>query len=143
MDSPGTFRTSRHLNHSPAAVFAAFSDAGILASWWGPRGFTNEFEVFDFRPGGIWRFVMVGPDGSRHPNDSRFVKAEPPGAVVIRHVSAPVFTLTVQLTAVQGGTRIDWTQVFDDPEVAAAVRHVVEPANEQNLDRLTAALDRT
>jgi hypothetical protein len=28
--------------------------------------------------------------------------------------------------------------VFDNPEVAAAVRHIVEPANEQNLARLAA-----
>ena len=142
MDSPGTFRTSRHLAHAPAAVFAAFSDAGTLASWWGPRDFTNEFEVFDFRAGGIWKFVMVGPGGSRHPNESRFVRVEPPGLVVIRHVTAPEFTLTVRLTADQGGTRVDWTQAFDDPDVAAAVRPIVEPANEQNLDRLAAALDR-
>jgi hypothetical protein len=33
---------------------------------------------------------------------------------------------------------VEWVQAFDSPEVAAAVRHIVEPANEQNLDRLTA-----
>ena len=33
-----------------------------------------------------------------------------------------------------------WTQVFDDPAVAKTVRPIVEPANEQNLDRLAAAV---
>jgi hypothetical protein len=31
-------------------------------------------------------------------------------------------------------------QAFDDPAVATAFRHIIEPANEQNLDRLQAAL---
>jgi hypothetical protein len=30
--------------------------------------------------------------------------------------------------------------VFEDPAVAARIRHIVEPANEQNLDRLQSVL---
>ena len=143
MNSPGIFKTSRQFDESPAAIFDAFADAATLASWWGPNGFRNEFEAFDFRPGGTWKLVMVGPDGRRYPNESTFSRVEPPSLLVIRHVSPPNFTLTIELKAAQGGTRLDWTQAFDDPEVAAAIRHIVEPANEQNLDRLTAALRRT
>lgn len=143
MSSLGIFKTSRQFDESPAAIFEAFADAATLASWWGPNGFRNEFEAFDFRPGGTWKFVMVGPDGRRHPNESVFSRVEPASLMVIRHVSPPNFTLTIELTAAQGGTRLDWTQAFDDPEVAAAIRHIVEPANEQTLDRLTAALRRT
>ena len=29
-------------------VFAAFSEANRLAAWWGPDGFTNTFEQFEF-----------------------------------------------------------------------------------------------
>ena len=36
------------------------------------------------------------------------------------------------------GTRVHWSQVFEDADVAAAVAHIVEPANEENLTRLAA-----
>jgi uncharacterized protein YndB with AHSA1/START domain len=136
----GTFRTSRFLPHPPAAVFGAFADPARLARWWGPAGFTNEFEAFDFSPGGGWRFVMIGPDGSRHPNENVFALIDAPSKVVIDHVSNPRFVLTVELNPEGSGTRVVWTQAFADPAVARAVKHIVEPANEDNLDRLGAVL---
>jgi hypothetical protein len=39
-----------------------------------------------------------------------------------------------------GGTEVSWVQTFEDAAVAARVRHVAEPANEENLDRLAAVL---
>ena len=44
-------------------VFAAFTDPSHLAQWWGPNGFKTTTLSFDMRPGGVWRFVMHGPDG--------------------------------------------------------------------------------
>src|ERR1700761_9531937 len=44
-------------------VFSAWTDPRHLAQWWGPNGFTTTTHSFDFRPGGVWRFVMHGPDG--------------------------------------------------------------------------------
>ncbi len=140
MLSRATFRTGRTLQHPPETVFRAFSDGATLARWWGPEGFTNEFEAFEFKAGGAWTFVMVGPRGDRHPNASRFLEILPPSRLVIRHECAPFFTLTVELAPSGGGTQLTWTGVFDDPAVADAVRAIVEPANEQNLDRLEAVL---
>ena len=40
----------------------------------------------------------------------------------------------------QTGTRVDWLQVLDDAELAPQLAPIVEPANEQNLDRLTAEI---
>lgn len=136
-----TFHTERTLPFSPQAVYNAFSSAPVLATWWGPDGFTNEFETFEFQVGGRWTFVMVGPDGARYPNQNVFTELEPASRVVIRHDCQPFFTLRVQLTQVAGGTHLQWQQVFDDAHIAQAVKAIVEPANEQNLDRLTRALD--
>jgi uncharacterized cupin superfamily protein/uncharacterized protein YndB with AHSA1/START domain len=136
-----TFHTARVLAHPPARVYAAFADADQLAAWWGPQGFRNEFEQCDFRRGGRWKFVMVGPDGARHDNLNTFVELQAGTRVVIQHESAPRFRLTVELAPNAAGTLLSWTQVFEDPSVAAAVAHIVEPANEQNLDRLGALLD--
>jgi len=134
------FQTSRQLASGPAAVFAAFSDASRLARWWGPAGFHNTFEICDFQPGGRWKFTMHGPDGTAYANESVFTEIERDRKVVIDHTCQPFFRLTVELLPTANGTQLNWIQVFADPAVAEAVRHIVEPANEQNLDRLTAEL---
>lgn len=60
------FTTRRLLAASTAAVFAAIQDPQRLARWWGPDGFTNQIDIFEFRPGGRWVFTMVGPDGTAY-----------------------------------------------------------------------------
>ena len=134
------FRTQRTLSFSPQAIYNAFASPDLLAQWWGPEGFTNEFETFEFQVGGRWTFVMVGPDGARYPNESVFIELEPASRVVIRHDCGPFFTLSVQLTETTEGTHVQWEQVFDDVQIAQAVKAMVEPANEQNLDRLMRVL---
>lgn len=137
------FRNNRTLSFPPEAIYQAFASAELLAIWWGPAGFTNTFEVFEFKPGGQWKFVMHGPDGSDYRNESNFVELVPGRKVAIRHDCAPYFTLTITLTPVAGGTELTWEQDFDDAQVAQAIKHIVAPANEQNLDRLTAVLQQT
>ena len=134
------FRHHRVLPYPPERVFEAFARPEQLARWWGPNGFTNTFEVFEFRLGGRWQFVMHGPDGSRHPNESVFLKLDAPSTLVIQHISQPRFVLTVTLTAQGDGTAISWVQEFEDRAVVARIRRIVEPANEQNLDRLSCLL---
>src|SRR5688572_18226776 len=134
------FRSERVLPYPPDAVFDAFARPELLAQWWGPAGFTNTFEIFEFRPGGRWKFVMHGPNGAQFPNESVFLELDAPSRVVIHHVSKPRYVLTVTLAAHEAGTAITWTQEFEDAAVAARIRHIVEPANEQNLDRLLSIL---
>ncbi|HEY0907359.1 MAG TPA: SRPBCC domain-containing protein [Methylophilus sp.] len=134
------FSTQRWFAVSQAVLFAAFSQAEYLARWWGPAGFTNQFEQFDFRAGGDWRFTMIGPDGVHYPNQSRFVYIHAPSRIVIRHLNLPYFDLTVTLEPHAQGTWLYWQQAFADDQVAAAVCAIVEPANEQNLDRLQQVL---
>ncbi|HET8871177.1 MAG TPA: methyltransferase domain-containing protein [Aquabacterium sp.] len=136
-----TFETSRQFGSDPSTVFAAIQDPARLAKWWGPEGFRNEFEVFDFKPGGTWRFKMIGPDGTVYPNESVFSAIEPNRKVVIQHVVQPHFELTITLQATALGTTVHWSQAFGDDAVAQSIRHIVEPANEQNLDRLHAELN--
>lgn len=121
-------------------MFAAIRHPERLARWWGPEGFSNRFEHFDFQNGGSWKFDMIGPDGTVYANESVFSRIEPDRQVVIRHVCPPYFQLSISLLPKDDGTLLQWEQTFDDAAVAEAVRHIVEPANEQNLDRLTAEL---
>ena len=62
--------TTRVFNAARELVFKAWTDPDHLVHWWGPKGFTNTFQEFDLRPGGIWRFVMHGPDGVDYKNKS-------------------------------------------------------------------------
>jgi len=92
-----TFRTSREIPAPPDEVFAAFSDPQRLARWWGPTGFTNTFNVCEFKSGGRWSFVMQGPDGRHYRNESVFAEVEPPTKVIVQHVSGPKYRLTITL----------------------------------------------
>jgi hypothetical protein len=82
---------------------------------------------------------MHGPDGRDYPNESVFPAASP-AEVVIQHFSQPHFTLTITLEDDGGGTMLRWNGAFEDPRVATSMWHIIEPANEQNLNRLHAAL---
>jgi uncharacterized protein YndB with AHSA1/START domain len=135
-----TFRTSRVLPFAPMVVYSAFASPELLALWWGPEGFTNSFEVFEFKIGGQWKFVMHGPDGKDYYNESRFGQLDPGSMVVVEHVCAPYFTLTVRLSPVASGTEVSWEQVFADAKTAQAVAGIVGTANEQNLDRMNRVL---
>lgn len=134
------FHTTREFRSDPASVFDAIRDPARLARWWGPDGFTNTFETFDFRNGGEWVFVMHGPDGADYPNQSTFVEIVPELSIRIRHVNLPHFELTISLEAIANGTRLIWHAVFEDVAFAERMRGFLENANEQNLDRLTAEL---
>jgi len=133
-----TFSTSREILATVEQVFAALSNPERLARWWGPAGFTNSFSECDFKNGGRWSFVMHGPTGNHYPNESVFTEIEAPRKVVVQHISEPKFRLTIVLASTTAGTLVSWSQAFESSEVASRVEHIVVPANEQNLDRLTA-----
>lgn len=132
--------TEREFPYRVRQVFSAFEQRDRLAQWWGPDGFRNTFDRFEFKPGGQWDFVMHGPNGVDYPNQSVFKEIVSDAKIVIEHVSQPRFTLTVTFTDRVGKTHLTWTQEFESPDVAAKLRAVCEPANEQNLDRLQSVL---
>ncbi|UJF33495.1 SRPBCC family protein [Paenibacillus hexagrammi] len=132
---------TRVIDASPALVYKAWTQPEHLAQWWGPSGFTNTFHVFDLRPGGLWEFVMHGPGGTDYPNKSEFVEIGPE-RIVLRHLCAPYFQLTATLEDLGGRTRLTWRQLFEDATEFNAMKAICTPANEQNLDRLEAHLQR-
>ena len=133
-----TFNTTRTIAADIDDVFAAFTDPERLARWWGPNGFTNTFHLCEFKTGGRWLYTMHSPNGGNPEQESVFELVEPPRKVVIRHISLPLYRLTVELTPEDGGTDVSWSQEFDDAAVAKRIEKIVVPANEQNLDRLSA-----
>ena len=137
----GEIVNTRVFTVSREKVFAAFADPAVLARWWGPQGFTNEFHEFDFRVGGVWRFTMRGPDGASYAMDHRFVDVLAPERVAVRHLQpGHDFLLTVSLAVHDGGTELTWRQRFDDAAEGERLRGFLTAANAENLDRLAAQL---
>jgi uncharacterized protein YndB with AHSA1/START domain len=127
---------------TPAQVFACLRDPARLARWWGPEGFSNTFDVFEFVPGGRWSFTMHGPDGKDYPNTSVFREIEPDTRVVIDHDCEPRFALEIHLHPHGTGTRVAWLMEFQNKTFAQSMKDFLQSANEQNLDRLAQELVR-
>jgi uncharacterized protein YndB with AHSA1/START domain len=66
-------------------VWQAMVDPRHVIHWWGPRGFTTTIEEMDVRPGGVWKHVMRGPDGTNYPNQSVFKEVVKPERLVYTH----------------------------------------------------------
>jgi len=131
-----TFQTKRSYAYTPEEIFSAFADPLRLAKWWGPQGFTNTFQVFEFKNNGLWEFMMHAPNGENYPNRSVFAQVELNKKIVIKHIVQPLFTLTIDLVPEGNKTTLIWTQKFDDAKVAESMKHIVIKANEENLDKL-------
>jgi uncharacterized protein YndB with AHSA1/START domain len=135
-----TLATSRVMAHPREAVFRAITTPDLLQQWWGPAGFTNTFHECDVRPGGTWRLTMHGPDGTDYPNDWQFMEVSPERIVLLHAGPMHRFTLTLTLEDAGSATKVGWNQEFESAAECEAVRAVVQRANEENLDRLSAAL---
>lgn len=136
--------TARRVRAARALVWDHHTDPTKLARWWGPEGFTNEVERFELRPGGAWHHVMRGPDGAVYRMEKRLLEVLPPERLVHEHLD-PVhsFRMTITLAEEAGETLLTWVMRFDSPEEHARVKEFIAQANEQNLDRLEAALAAT
>src|SRR5258706_3870326 len=55
---------TRAFNAPRRLVFEAWTKPEHLARWFGPQGWTLAVCEIDLRPGGAWRFVPRGPDGT-------------------------------------------------------------------------------
>lgn len=66
-------------------VWRAFTDPARLANWWGPLGFTTRTHRMDVKPGGAWRFVMVGPDGREYENLITYLEVKEPERLHYKH----------------------------------------------------------
>ena len=110
-------------------VFSVWTDAKHLAQWWGHNGFTTTTSRFEFRPGGVWRFVMHGPDGRDYPNRITFDEIVKPERIVYRHrggddVEPVQFKTTVTFEDLGGKTRLTMRGVF--PSAAERERVIRE-----------------
>ena len=146
-DDGRTIITSRLFDAPRELVFAAWTDPKHLAQWWGPDGFTTTTRAIEVHPGGVWRFVMHGPDGRDYENCITWHEIVRPERLVYSHggtVDAePVqFRTTVTFEDVGGKTRLTMRAVFPSAKERDRVAReygAVEGA-QQHLARLAAHL---
>src|SRR3954452_7487531 len=122
------------------AVFAEFADAGQLAQWWGPKGFTIPSIDFEPRPGATYRIQMQPPEGDSFFLTGTFTDVEPESRLAFTFLWEPadpedVETLAELVFEDRGATtdvsfrlgqfktmsrlelhRAGWTETFDKLE---------------------------
>jgi uncharacterized protein YndB with AHSA1/START domain len=128
--------TTRIFDAPRDVVFEAWTDPDQLKLWWGPRGFSNTFHMCEMRPGGLWRYTMHGPDGKSFENEVRFAEIVEPERIVLDHISAPRFRLSVLFEELGSRTKITFRQLFETPSIYTQVKQRAVPGNEDNMDRL-------
>jgi uncharacterized protein YndB with AHSA1/START domain len=150
---PRTDRASRVIAAPMERVYAALVDPEALTVWLPPDGMRGTFERFDARPGGSYRLVLTYADASGAPGkatadsdivEARFVELVP-GARVVQAVDfvsddpayAGTMTMTWAVSAVDGGTRVDFT-ADDVPDGISAEDHAAGLAS--SLTNLAAYL---
>jgi uncharacterized protein YndB with AHSA1/START domain len=128
---------SRVCKASRTQVFSAFSNPNHLKNWWGPAGFTNTFNEFDFKVGGFWRFVMHGPDKGNYVNECEFTQIEEPSLIAWKRHSKPLFRVVFLFEEVADNqTRIIFKMQFDSVEECNKLKPYVIDKNEENFDKL-------
>jgi uncharacterized protein YndB with AHSA1/START domain len=108
---------TRVLNAPRELVFEAWTDPKQVVQWWGPRGFTTTTHKMDVRPGGVWRFVMHGPDGRDYQNKITYLEIVRPERLIYKHggdddLELANFHTTVTFVGRGGKTEVTMRAVF-------------------------------
>ena len=129
--------STRIFNFHRELVFKAWSNPEHLQKWWGPAGFTNTFQEFDFQIGGKWRFVMHGPDKGNYKNECEFLKIESPSLIAWKRHTQPYFKVLVTFEEInEFQTKIVFKMLFETPEECNKMKRFVVDKNEENFDKL-------
>jgi uncharacterized protein YndB with AHSA1/START domain len=143
---------SRAIGAPRGLVFEAFTQVRHLSRWWGPEGFTTTTRSFAFRVGGVWDFVMHGPDGTDYQEWITWTEIVPPERITLVHgesrddpnafESVLTFEAAGEKTGEAAGeeTRIVMRTVFPTRELrdeAVEKYHAIE-GGEQTLRNLAA-----
>jgi len=104
----------------------------------GAYGFTNTISKMEVKPEGEWEFVMHGPDGTDYKNKQVFKEVIKYERLVLDHVTAPRFRITVTFEAQGNKTLMTWHSVFESAEQLQQVIKVfkADEGMKQNVERL-------
>jgi len=100
-------------------VYQTWTDPRHLSHWWGPEGFTITTHEIDVTPGGVWSYVMHGPDGTDYRNRIRYIEIIRPERLVYAHGDDEQderFRVTVTMEDQGSATELTMQMVFATAE---------------------------
>lgn len=139
--SDNQLTVQRTFDSSRERVWEALTDSAQIDQWWGPDGFTTTTDEMEVRPGGVWRFVMAGPDGEEYPNRIVYDEIEDPERLAYTHGSPDdpeQFWVTVTLDE-RAEEETELTMVMCFPSAAdldEAVEFGADEGAKQTLEQL-------
>ena len=140
-DAERSLTITREIDAPRERVWEAFTNPEHLVHWWGPDGFTNTFHEIEVKPGGVWRFMMHGPDGTDYPNRIVFLEVTEPERLVYDHDGDDSdkdhrFRSTVTFEERDGKTTVTLHSVFErQSDYDMATKYAIV-GGEQTLGRL-------
>lgn len=121
-----TIVIERLVQAPPDKVWMAWSDPTHIDQWWGPNGFRNQTLSMDFKPGGVWRYIMHGPDGKAWNTWIRYEEIVTGERLVYAcgedDSDEPHFHATVTFVRTGAGTQVSMRLVLPTAEACAAAK---------------------
>lgn len=135
---PREIGTTRVFDAPRDLVFRMYTEPRHVAQWWGPKGFSATIHTMDVRPGGVWEFVLHGPDGRDYLNRCVYLEVKEPERLEWDHLSGPVFRATAVFEDLGGKTRVTTWMRFESEELRdkVAQEYGAVEGLEQTLNRL-------
>jgi uncharacterized protein YndB with AHSA1/START domain len=101
-------------------LFQAYTDPKVIPRWWGPARYTTAVDRMDLRPGGTWRYVHRGADGSEYAFRGEYREIVPPERLVstfeFEGLPGHVSVDTASFEDLGGKTRLTAVSLFDSVE---------------------------
>ncbi len=139
---------SRIYDAPRALVFAAWTDPAQIGKWWGPEGFTTTTRAMEVEVGGVWDYVMHGPDGTDYPGRAVYSEIVKPERLAFSHVGGkaqdPHLTCEFLVTFEEDGGRTTVTlrMLFASVEAAGHARDLgAQTGGVESLERLAQELE--
>jgi uncharacterized protein YndB with AHSA1/START domain len=139
---------TRDFNATPGRVFEAWTNPDQVRQWYGCGELNLVTCEIDLRAGGAYRYVLTGPDSSRHTMTGRYLEIVRPSRLVYteRYVSDDFESeesfVTVTFAERDGRTRL--TSTVQHMSAASRDMHLnsgVEKGAALTLDRLLQSMD--
>ncbi|TGN07696.1 SRPBCC family protein [Leptospira bandrabouensis] len=131
-------------------LFEVWSKPEHLSEWWGPDGFTLTIKSLDFSNGGIWEFVMHGPDGHDYKNKIQFIEISKPHFILYQHLGDGEgdedvnFQSRIVFEKAGEGTNLIMEQIFSDKQELERVnkKYGAIEGGKQHIGNLAKYLER-
>jgi uncharacterized protein YndB with AHSA1/START domain len=129
-DNDSDLVVSRIIKAPPSVVWTAWTDPRHLKEWWCPKPWTTEIRAFDLRPGGVFDFLLKGPEGEESSNPCLFLEVLPQERIVFTSAltegwrpGTPWLSMTAIITLTGHNEGTDYRAQVLHPDKATRDRH--------------------